>query len=53
MKPVGEVIWGFGVECHRYVDDSQLYLCFPHDTVSGCFCPGVLPEGSWDLVEEK
>ncbi|XP_062831034.1 probable RNA-directed DNA polymerase from transposon BS [Anolis carolinensis] len=29
MKPLGDVIWGFGVRCHLYEDYTQLYYSFP------------------------
>uniref|UniRef100_A0A803TAK2 Reverse transcriptase domain-containing protein n=1 Tax=Anolis carolinensis TaxID=28377 RepID=A0A803TAK2_ANOCA len=29
MKPLGEIIWSFGVRCHLYADDVQLCHSFP------------------------
>ena len=33
VKPLGEVLRGFGAKCHQYADDTQLY--FPVTTESG------------------
>ena len=29
MKLLGEVLQSFGVQCHQYEDDTQLFLSFP------------------------
>ena len=30
MKPLGEIVWNVGVQCHQYADDIQLYFLLPH-----------------------
>ncbi|XP_058048302.1 uncharacterized protein LOC131202851 [Ahaetulla prasina] len=30
MKPLGEIIHGFGVRCHLYTDETQLYISTPN-----------------------
>uniref|UniRef100_A0A8C6Y7A4 Reverse transcriptase domain-containing protein n=1 Tax=Naja naja TaxID=35670 RepID=A0A8C6Y7A4_NAJNA len=30
MKPLGEIIHGFGVRYHQYADDTQLFICTPN-----------------------
>lgn len=31
MKPLVEVTWEFGLQCHQYSSDAQLYLSIPLD----------------------
>lgn len=43
LKPLGEVIWGFGVRCHQYAADTQLVreqmLPYPEETRTVALVP--------------
>uniref|UniRef100_A0A670JM86 Reverse transcriptase domain-containing protein n=1 Tax=Podarcis muralis TaxID=64176 RepID=A0A670JM86_PODMU len=49
MKPLGEIVRGFGLGVHQYADDTQLYLSFKSEPVKAVkvLCECLEAVGGW------